>query len=96
MRRSAAPVPTHQRPPHGIVGSLAAHRQPSTEPTQTLHLPSAGLTVRYAYASQRGYYPNDPTKSNQDALCVLPVFGGDKEQALFGVFDGKQPWHPLT
>lgn len=60
----------------------------SSEGVQTLHFPTSGYTVRYAYVTQRGYYPDAVDKANQDSLCVHSMFGGDPEQALFGVFDG--------
>jgi serine/threonine protein phosphatase PrpC len=56
--------------------------------TQTYDLPHSGYTVRYAYVSQRGFYPDAPDKANQDAFCVQTCFASDAEQLLFGVFDG--------
>eukprot|EP00966_Prymnesium_polylepis_P111560 2580688-Prymnesium_polylepis.1 len=55
---------------------------------QHFALGSTGLTLRYAYLSQRGYYPEDLYKANQDAFKVVPNFGDDPNQILFGVFDG--------
>ena len=63
-------------------------RLSSSEGTQSLYFPSSGYTIRYAFVTQRGYYPDAPDKANQDSLCMHPQFGGDMEQALFGVFDG--------
>ena len=51
-------------------------------------LGDSGITLRYAYLSQRGYYPEDLYKANQDSFKVVPKFNGLKEQILFGVFDG--------
>ena len=51
-------------------------------------LGKTGVTLRYAYLSQRGYYPEDLYKANQDAFKVVPAFNGDPNQILFGVFDG--------
>lgn len=51
-------------------------------------LPSSGFSIRYAYVSQRGYYPDAPHKVNQDAYYVETCFNGDSEQLFFGVFDG--------
>jgi serine/threonine protein phosphatase PrpC len=45
-----------------------------------------GITVRYAYLSQRGFYPDDPFKANQDAYSVHHPLRSD--DALFGVYDG--------
>jgi hypothetical protein len=62
-------------------------RLATSEGTQTVHFPKTGITLRYAFVSQRGYYPGAPTKANQDSLCVHTHFG-DSEQAFFGIFDG--------
>ena len=46
---------------------------------------------RYAWVSQRGYYPEDLNKANQDAHIEVEAFGksqGLPEAAFFGVFDG--------
>ena len=51
-------------------------------------LGKSGMTMRYAYLSQRGYYPEDLYKANQDAFKVVPNFNDDPNQILFGVFDG--------
>jgi serine/threonine protein phosphatase PrpC len=60
----------------------------TSEGTQSVTLPRSGYTIRYAYVSQRGYYPDSPDKPNQDSFCVHTSFNGDPEQHLFGVFDG--------
>jgi len=46
------------------------------------------FTLRYAYLSQRGYYPEDLYKANQDAFKIVPKFNGNKGEIFFGVFDG--------
>ena len=51
-------------------------------------LGKSGITLRYAYLSQRGYYPEDLYKANQDAFKVVPRFGGNDDHIFFGVFDG--------
>lgn len=63
-------------------------RLASSEGTQTLYFPNCGINIRYAFVSQRGYYPDAPDKANQDSLCIHTHFGGDPEQVMFGVFDG--------
>ena len=63
-------------------------RLASSEGTQVLDFPSAGFSIRYAFVSQRGLYPDSPDKPNQDALAVHPHFAGDPEQLFVGVFDG--------
>uniref|UniRef100_A0A7S4AAN9 cGMP-dependent protein kinase n=1 Tax=Pseudo-nitzschia australis TaxID=44445 RepID=A0A7S4AAN9_9STRA len=48
-----------------------------------------GLRLRYAYLSQRGYYPDSPDKPNQDAYSVMERFGApDSDDSLFSVYDG--------
>lgn len=47
-----------------------------------------GLSIRYAYMSQRGYYPDDETKPNQDTLSVSKNFATQKSDAFFAVYDG--------
>lgn len=51
-------------------------------------LGKSGITLRYAYLSQRGYYPEDLYKANQDAFKVIPAFNGDPNNMFLGVFDG--------
>lgn len=52
-------------------------------------------TVRYAYLSQRGYYPDDENKANQDAYDITENFCSSSrtdaeanEDAFLAVFDG--------
>ena len=56
--------------------------------TRVLPLPGAGFSVRYAFATLRGFYPEAPDKPNQDAVAAHEGFGGDADQLLVGVFDG--------
>jgi serine/threonine protein phosphatase PrpC/CRP-like cAMP-binding protein len=65
--------------------------------TESVVLETAGFKLRYAFVSQRGHYPDDPYKANQDAYCIHEKLGvnskdskdGDTaEDGLFGVFDG--------
>ena len=47
--------------------------------------------IRYAWVSQRGYYPEDLNKANQDAHIELERFAeseGVRDCAFFCVFDG--------
>jgi len=47
------------------------------------------ITLRYAYLCQRGYYPEDLYKANQDAFKISTAFEQKpKPQIFFGVFDG--------
>eukprot|EP00549_Striatella_unipunctata_P010962 CAMPEP_0118704850 /NCGR_PEP_ID=MMETSP0800-20121206/19501_1 /TAXON_ID=210618 ORGANISM="Striatella unipunctata, Strain CCMP2910" /NCGR_SAMPLE_ID=MMETSP0800 /ASSEMBLY_ACC=CAM_ASM_000638 /LENGTH=717 /DNA_ID=CAMNT_0006606859 /DNA_START=123 /DNA_END=2276 /DNA_ORIENTATION=+ len=47
-----------------------------------------GLRVRYAYLSQRGYYPEDVNKPNQDAYSIAHNFCNEPTDAFFGIYDG--------
>lgn len=58
----------------------------SDEPKEIL---CGGLRLRYAFLSQKGYYPDDPHKPNQDAYSITERFGSrDSNDALFAVYDG--------
>ncbi|CAM9148873.1 unnamed protein product [Chrysoparadoxa australica] len=46
------------------------------------------FSFRYAYISQRGFYPDDRDKANQDSYAVHSNFDGDPSKALLMVFDG--------
>lgn len=54
--------------------------------TETVELD--GLRIRYAFVTQRGYYPEALDKANQDAVYVKKDFAGVPGQVFFGVFDG--------
>ena len=60
----------------------------TSEGTRTISIEKYGYKIRYAYVSQRGYYPESLDKSNQDALCVHNDFCDMPERHFFGVFDG--------
>jgi len=55
---------------------------------KVFEMKSCPLKVRYAYVSQRGYYPDDLNKNNQDAYCIAEKICGEEETIFFGVFDG--------
>ena len=47
--------------------------------------------LRYAWVSQRGFYPDEPNKANQDSHVEVENFcaaEGIEDMHLFGVFDG--------
>ena len=46
------------------------------------------LQVKYAYVTQRGFYPDAMDKANQDAFIVKKDVAGDPDTMFFGVFDG--------
>jgi serine/threonine protein phosphatase PrpC len=43
---------------------------------------------KYSYRSQRGFYPEDPLKENQDKYGITLNFGGEAGDAMFTVYDG--------
>jgi len=55
---------------------------------RTRTIETGGIRMRFAYLSQRGKYPDDPDKPNQDAYCIKHNFTNQMEDAFFGVFDG--------
>jgi serine/threonine protein phosphatase PrpC/CRP-like cAMP-binding protein len=58
----------------------------SDEPVEII---CGGVKMRYAFLSQRGYYPDDPHKPNQDAYSITDHFGDSRSQdAFFAVYDG--------
>mmetsp|Transcript_841 Transcript_841/g.1435 ORF Transcript_841/g.1435 Transcript_841/m.1435 type:complete len:1104 (+) Transcript_841:45-3356(+) len=44
--------------------------------------------LKFVYVSQRGYYPDDPLKANQDSYSICESLLGDSSSNLYGVFDG--------
>eukprot|EP00879_Flechtneria_rotunda_P007816 GHRR01008191.1.p1 GENE.GHRR01008191.1~~GHRR01008191.1.p1 ORF type:complete len:736 (+),score=253.14 GHRR01008191.1:238-2445(+) len=81
-------IPLYNAPAGPLTAKEYKERLVTSEGTQSVHLPRSGYTIRYAFVSQRGYYPDSPDKQNQDSFCVHTSFNGDPEQLLFGVFDG--------
>ena len=50
-----------------------------------------GIRLHYAWQTQRGYYPSEPRKKNQDSVLVVEEMAigvADGRPAFFGVFDG--------
>eukprot|EP00941_MAST-03F_sp_MAST-3F-sp1_P005617 g5617.t1 len=45
-------------------------------------------SIRYAFVSQRGLYPEDMHKPNQDSFTIIENFANDERKVFFGVFDG--------
>lgn len=50
-----------------------------------------GVSVRYAYLSMRGNYPEDENKANQDSYSVTDNLANKDGDAFFGVYDGHGP-----
>ena len=57
--------------------------------TTTVDL-SDGFRFRYASVTQRGFYPHDRKKANQDSFVIAHNVG-HKSHHFFGVFDGHGP-----
>jgi len=55
---------------------------------RTRTIQCGGIKLRFAYLSQRGKYPDDPDKPNQDAYCIKHNFQNQTDDAYMGVFDG--------
>mmetsp|Transcript_51971 Transcript_51971/g.103432 ORF Transcript_51971/g.103432 Transcript_51971/m.103432 type:complete len:1106 (-) Transcript_51971:334-3651(-) len=73
--------------------TLSAIRERQEANTTTQHHvignPSkAKINLRYGWVCQRGLYPHDPDKENQDAYKIIPNFDGEERTILMGVFDG--------
>lgn len=65
-------------------------RQLGDTEVQTFRMDDLGVSIRYACLSQRGLYPNDLFKANQDRFLVVPKIVSDHSM-LLGVFDGHGP-----
>lgn len=59
----------------------------SSQPHE-VELNRSKFTVKYAFTSLRGFYPDALQKSNQDEVCAHQLFSDESEQLLFAVFDG--------
>jgi serine/threonine protein phosphatase PrpC/CRP-like cAMP-binding protein len=94
---AAAPKSNHPKtgppngPSHGMPSTAkpfnrARDRIDAIEATRTVNIDNA--TIRYAYLSQRGFYPDDPFKANQDAYDVQIPLSNNQGDAFLGIFDG--------
>lgn len=78
------PIQTQAPPPQPVVKKN--DRVDAIDRTRNIE--TGGIRMRFAYLSQRGKYPDDPDKPNQDAYCIKHNFTNQMEDAFFGVFDG--------
>jgi serine/threonine protein phosphatase PrpC/CRP-like cAMP-binding protein len=62
-----APQQPHQKRPNKPVNT-GMNRMDAIEESKTVE--TKDIKFRYAYLSQRGRYPDDPHKANQDAYCI--------------------------
>eukprot|EP00887_Chlorella_sp_A99_P007620 scaffold20.g7620.t1 len=84
-----------RRGPHASMAGAFRQDESSKDPvrlltsggTRAAPLPAGG-TLRYAFVSQRGFYPDQPDKANQDAVVAAERLGGAADCHLFCVFDG--------
>ena len=70
---------------------MAQARSEDSKAFKKIAFEFGGYKLRYAWVSQRGYYPEDLDKHNQDAHVEVEKFGKDEgihDSAFFGVFDG--------
>ncbi|GFH53660.1 protein kinase A [Chaetoceros tenuissimus] len=77
---------TYIKPRDICTDEVALARLHVCEETEELEL--GGLKIRYAYMSQRGYYPDDENKPNQDTYTIAEDFANERADAFFAVFDG--------
>jgi serine/threonine protein phosphatase PrpC len=79
--------PLNRRP--STTGSLSQRQSNARNDliTETATLECDGLLIRYACLSQRGYYPDELDKVNQDAFCLHPKLTSFGD-AFLGIFDG--------
>lgn len=85
-RKKAGNTSKNPPPPSQPSASRKNDRVDAIDRTRTIE--TGGVRMRFAYLSQRGKYPDDPDKPNQDAYCIKHNFTNQMEDAFFGVFDG--------
>lgn len=91
--KQAAPPPAQKNKPSKPINQ-AQNRIDAIEESKVVD--TKDIRFRYAYLSQRGRYPDDPHKANQDAYCVhehllhkdSPNPQASSADGFYGVFDG--------
>jgi len=71
-------------------GEVASRRETSVK-THFTTIMDGKITIEYAVCSQRGYYPDDPHKPNQDSFSITNNFTSIPDDSFFGVYDGHGP-----
>lgn len=66
-------------------------RRSASSKISTYTMDRSKCTIEYAYCTQRGYYPNDPHKLNQDEFSIDHNFAGIEGDSFFAVYDGHGP-----
>ena len=70
---------------------MVVKRTETIEAVKEVPIKFGNYKLRYAWVSQRGYYPDTPHKANQDAHVEIENYCADQgfeDMHLFGVFDG--------
>lgn len=57
-------------------------------PGKTTHAKFGGVSVRYGFLSQRGFYPDESDKPNQDSYSITKSLADEESDAMFAVYDG--------
>jgi cGMP-dependent protein kinase 2 len=73
-------------PPVVIESGLGDQGPPSG--SKVVKVPDGDYELNFAVLSQRGHYPDQLRKANQDSYSIHTSFGGDPNDHFFGVFDG--------
>ncbi|CAI0466481.1 unnamed protein product [Linum tenue] len=55
---------------------------------ETISIPSRNFKLLYSVLTQRGYYPDQPDKENEDSFVIKTRLQGNPDIHFFGVFDG--------
>ena len=84
-------TPAHELADAGPLSASEIQSRQSGSKVAASYALSDGFTLRYAALSQRGYYPHDLYKANQDCYILAPYLGDAAGVCLLGVFDGHGP-----
>ena len=88
-RSTEAGETTYMRAANSTSMNMNMNTSTSTSTSNTNGQP---LPIKYAICTQRGYYPDDPHKLNQDSYSVTLDFGNmNNDSSLFAVYDGHGP-----
>mmetsp|Transcript_9638 Transcript_9638/g.18088 ORF Transcript_9638/g.18088 Transcript_9638/m.18088 type:complete len:520 (-) Transcript_9638:365-1924(-) len=74
-----------------VPSEVIRRRERSVKVNSTSIMLDGSVTIEYAYCTQRGYYPDDPHKPNQDAYSITHNFCSIAEDSFFAVYDGHGP-----
>lgn len=74
-------------PPLVLESNLGDQHLPSSG-SKVVTVPDGNYELNFSVLSQRGHYPDQLRKANQDSFTIHTCFGGDPNDHFFGVFDG--------